>query len=234
MHYLIDGHNLIGRMPDISLDDPDDEVKLVLRLRRWTAASLKRVVTVYFDGGLPGGKDTQLSKGRITVIFAPSNRTADDLLIQRIQQLKNPKEYTLVSSDLKVVTTAVTRRVPCLTAVEFAETLTGYVAEEKSAPSPTQKQPQDHTLSESEVAEWLQLFGPVNLPARKPPPPPPPPPPAPPATPPQPITNAPPPPTTGKAQPDKKPPLLNAKRTTRKLSEDEVDEWMEIFKKGKG
>ncbi len=32
MHYLIDGHNLIAQISDISLDDPDDEAKLVLRL----------------------------------------------------------------------------------------------------------------------------------------------------------------------------------------------------------
>jgi uncharacterized protein len=224
MHYLIDGHNLIGRMPDIRLEDPDDEAKLVLRLRRWTAASLKRVVTVYFDGGLPGGKDTQLSKGRITVIFAPSNRTADDLLLQRIQQLKNPKEYTLVSSDLKVVAAAVARRVPCLMAEEFAETLSGYLVEEKTAPQPP-TQPRDAVLNDSEVAEWLELFGPVKPPPRKPMPAAPPPPTQAPLP-----TNAPSEPA--KAKPDKKPPLMNAKRTTRKLSEAEVDEWLEIFKKG--
>ena len=30
--YLIDGHNLIGQLPDLSLTDPDDEAKLVQKL----------------------------------------------------------------------------------------------------------------------------------------------------------------------------------------------------------
>jgi len=38
MPLLIDGHNLIGQIPDISLSDPDDEAKLVLLLRRYTTA----------------------------------------------------------------------------------------------------------------------------------------------------------------------------------------------------
>jgi len=33
MPYLIDGHNLIAQMPGFSLSDPDDEARLVLRLR---------------------------------------------------------------------------------------------------------------------------------------------------------------------------------------------------------
>src|SRR5262245_8805655 len=33
MHLLVDGHNLIGQMPGLSLADPDDEAQLVLLLR---------------------------------------------------------------------------------------------------------------------------------------------------------------------------------------------------------
>jgi S-adenosylhomocysteine hydrolase len=32
MPYMIDGHNLIGKLPDISLDDPNDEALLVQKL----------------------------------------------------------------------------------------------------------------------------------------------------------------------------------------------------------
>ena len=42
MYYLIDGHNLIAHYPDIELEDPNDEVKLVLVLRSWAAAGRKR------------------------------------------------------------------------------------------------------------------------------------------------------------------------------------------------
>ena len=42
MHYLIDGHNLIAHLADIDLEDPNDEVKLVLMMRGWAAAGRKR------------------------------------------------------------------------------------------------------------------------------------------------------------------------------------------------
>ena len=53
MNYLIDGHNLIARMQTMSLADPDDEAKLVLRLRRWTAASRKRPIARRAAQSLP-------------------------------------------------------------------------------------------------------------------------------------------------------------------------------------
>ncbi len=110
MHYLIDGHNLIGKMPDIDLDDPDDEVKLILQLRSWSARARKRKVTVIFDRGLPGGEEKGLSSGQVKVIFAPAGRSADSLLISRIRSVKNAAEYTLVSSDQKIIRMAEARR----------------------------------------------------------------------------------------------------------------------------
>ncbi|HEY1409924.1 MAG TPA: hypothetical protein VF434_13360, partial [Promineifilum sp.] len=77
MNYLIDGHNLIARTPDLSLADPDDEAKLVALLRRWAMADRRRKVTVIFDGGLPAGESRNLSGSGVKAIFAPNNADAD-------------------------------------------------------------------------------------------------------------------------------------------------------------
>ncbi len=37
MPFLIDGHNVIAALRDIDLDDPDDEAKLVMKLRAWSS-----------------------------------------------------------------------------------------------------------------------------------------------------------------------------------------------------
>ena len=50
MPILIDGHNLIGRLPAISLQDPDDEDKLVRLLKSYQARTGKSL-TVVFDAG---------------------------------------------------------------------------------------------------------------------------------------------------------------------------------------
>lgn len=219
MHYLIDGHNLIARLEDIHLDDPNDEAKLVLRLRSWTAANKKRRVTVIFDGGLPGGKSTRLSTSRVTVIFASSGQTADDLLIRRIKQLKNPAEFTLISSDREVIATARKCRLPAMLSEEFAGQLPSTkrpktppaevaVVGEKSV-ADGREAPQ---LSEDEINEWLDLFGPV--PERKVAPP-----------------VLPPPPKTPNDKPAARPAKQDIGRVDREraLSADEVEEWLRLF-----
>ena len=77
MPLLIDGHNLIGRgqLPGLRLDDPDDEAKLVTRLRAYCARARKRA-TVVFDRGLPGGRHSnQRGPGKKT---SPPNPPCGD------------------------------------------------------------------------------------------------------------------------------------------------------------
>jgi predicted RNA-binding protein with PIN domain len=153
MHYLIDGHNLIGQTAGISLADPDDEARLVALLRRWTAAGRQRKVTVIFDGGIPGGRERALSSGPVEVVFAPAGRPADDLLLARIRRVRNPAEHTLVSSDRKLVEAAAARRMGRVASAAFAAEL------EAPAVAPAPADPREGAPSADEVAEWLALFG---------------------------------------------------------------------------
>ena len=154
MHYLIDGHNLIGRMPDIALEDVQDEVELVLRLRSWAAGARSRRVTVIFDRGLPGGVDRTLSTGDVKVVFAAQGQSADQLLINRIQRASSPGDYTLVSSDLRIVREAQARRMNVIRSETFVSRLVP--AEKSSVVKPA---PGDGpVLDDDELAMWLSLF----------------------------------------------------------------------------
>jgi len=103
MPYLIDGHNLIGALPDIELTDPHDEAKLVLKLRGWAAHHRQRLVIV-FDGGVPGGPSRTLSGGPIEVFFAARGHTiADRVIIARCNAWPIPATWTVVSSDHEVL-----------------------------------------------------------------------------------------------------------------------------------
>lgn len=153
MHYLIDGHNLIARVADISLDDPHDEAKLVLLLRKWTARDRKRRITIIFDRGVPGGEDRLLSRGKLKVVFASTGRTADDLLIFRIRNLSDPAGYTVVSSDGEVVAAALKRKISVISSQDFALSLDRLALGFESG------EPRDDPeLSEAEISEWLKLF----------------------------------------------------------------------------
>src|SRR5215207_7211315 len=105
MPYLIDGHNLIAHMPDISLSDPDDEGKLVVRLRGFAAARRKQCIVV-FDHGLPGGK-SPMSNDTVKVVFATAyHSTADRILMERIRNTPDAGNWTVVTSDNEILAAA--------------------------------------------------------------------------------------------------------------------------------
>lgn len=153
MHWFIDGHNLIGQMPNLHLDDPHDEEKLLERLRSFRAKTGHHL-TVFFDPG-PGYHPSRTKKqGGITVRFAPAGKTADQLLARRLRRLKNPQAATVVSSDRAVQQAARQAGVRVLEAREFAQQL----SRPTSAPISDEGAQADVNLSPQEVDEWLNLF----------------------------------------------------------------------------
>lgn len=209
MHYLIDGHNLIAKIPDISLNDPNDEVELILRLKSWAAASPKRKVTVYFDGGLPGGMEQRLSTSDIKVIFASEGRTADSLIIKRFRKIKNPPEYTLVTSDQEIIAAAQKRRLPHLRSETFAEKM-GKDKQTRATPAPLPPETDDPEISASEIAEWLELFGPEPETPVKP-------------------RQQPKPKKTKPAKSKRRRSPRELKTTDSKLNDAEIEEWLKLF-----
>ena len=77
---LIDGHNLIGQTPGLSLADPNDEQKLIVMLRRYAARKQARIVVI-FDSGNPGGKSKELSGGRWQKSLAKQSRSASTFVL---------------------------------------------------------------------------------------------------------------------------------------------------------
>lgn len=211
MHYLIDGHNVIAQLPDISLDDPDDEAKLVIRLRSWAAGKRKRQVTVYFDGGLPGGEARQLSTSQVKVVFASVGRTADQLLVERINKLSNPGAYTLISSDREILAVA-PRGLRLMSAEAFVSEL---VSLDRLAEKVSEEGSEEPTLSPEDVAEWMALFGPPATAEEQTPKP---------AKPPSPRRQK-----KAKEERDSSRNPATIKSGNRKLTADEVGEWLDIF-----
>ena len=153
MPLLIDGHNLIGRLPDLRLDDPDDEAKLVARLRTYCARTRKRI-TVVFDRGLPGGHSWELSGGGVEVVFAATGHTADGILCERVRQARDPRGLTIVTSDREVISVAQARGARVVRSEEFVAQLGVKVEAKVEAEVKA-----DVRLSAQEVEEWLRMFG---------------------------------------------------------------------------
>lgn len=245
---LIDGHNLIAALPDLSLEDPDDEQKLIVILRKYAAWRRAKVVVV-FDSGIPGGRSNELSGGGVTAIFAGSHTIADRVLMERIRELKKPGEWIVVSSDREVQQAAARRHLIVWSSPDFIKRLARPAATAKSAA------PEERTVSSAEVNEWLDVFGHVPQDTA-------------PAPPPLPLASAPPaprkksslsqddldewlaifgdvpqtnlpvPPLPSAPPVEPAPPPKPKKRRTKAstdggLSPEEVDEWLKIFGKKK-
>ncbi len=149
MPLLIDGHNLIGRTPGLSLADPDDEAELVRRIQRYCRRHRRRA-TVVFDSGVVGGRSGALSTPEVEVVFAPPGRHADDVIRERLRKARDPAGWLVVSSDREVQRVARQAGARVIPAEEFVA--------EMQAPLPSPQEKQAPHLSEDEVQEWLDLF----------------------------------------------------------------------------
>jgi len=155
MRLLIDGHNLIGQMRDIRLDDPHDEAKLAMRLKQYCMRH-RRHCTILFDNGIVGGL-SHLSNSLVTVIFARPGTTADSLIIERIRRTSDPASLTIVTSDRQIRAEAHRHKVPVVLSPDFVRIL------ETPSSSKVDDEDPDPVITAAEVEYWLAVFGSVPI-----------------------------------------------------------------------
>jgi predicted RNA-binding protein with PIN domain len=98
MPYLVDGHNLLGQIPGLSLSEPSDRQRLVTLLAGF-ARTRRCTITVVFDGAPPSGWPADRRVGRVRVLHAGGGRSADDALLDLIRRAPAPRDVILVTSD---------------------------------------------------------------------------------------------------------------------------------------
>lgn len=155
MPFLIDGHNLIGQMPGLSLDDPDDEQKLIELLRAYLVRVNKTGVVI-FDQGLPGGAG-KWSNNVLDVRFAQRPKTADDLIRDRLLRERNPRGLVLVSADRELTDAARRAGAAVRLPIDFARQM---------LEPPKQDQPKEAGLSPTEVEAWEREFRAAKKPGK--------------------------------------------------------------------
>ena len=153
---LIDGHNLIGQMPDLRLDDPDDEEKLLLRLKSYRGRTGRRVV-VFFDPGAAYSSPNRKSDGGISIRRAGTGQRADDLIVQHVLHHHNPRELTVVTSDRAIRDSVLGQGAKTVDSATFAADLAG--SGSRRVWPRRDSGSQDRRLSVEEIQEWLEVFG---------------------------------------------------------------------------
>ena len=153
MPYLIDGHNLIPKVPGLQLGSADDEMQLVELLQEFCRLSRKQV-EVYFDQAAPG-QSGKRALGTVSVYFVAAGRTADQAINQRLEKLgRSARNWVVVSSDRSVQISARHAGAQVLASEAFARLLGETLSQAGSKAS--DKTGSD--LSPEEVEEWLALF----------------------------------------------------------------------------
>ena len=153
MPLIIDGHNLVPKIPGLSLQALDDETQLIELLSAYSRRS-RRKVEVFFDNAQPGMLRARIY-GNVTARFVRAGMPADQAIREKLTRLgKAARNWTVVSSDHQVQAAAGGARATVVSADAFAQELLQTL--EASPPEPGGS---DEKLSPEEVEEWLDLFG---------------------------------------------------------------------------
>jgi predicted RNA-binding protein with PIN domain len=149
MPYLIDGHNLIGKLPGISLSEMDDEQALIEMLQAF-CQRVGKDADVYFDASSSGHGHAR-AHGRVTARYVRSGESADQAISRHLKRLGNEAaNWTVVSSDNQVQNAAKRARARVIGADEFSRQLGSGGDSDKSS---------ERKLSDDEIDDWLELFG---------------------------------------------------------------------------
>lgn len=150
MPYLIDGHNLIGKIPWMHLDSLDDEKELIQLLQSY-CLQVQKEAEIYFDHSASGHARASVH-GKVTARFVRSGETADTAIARHLKRLgKQAANWTVVSSDREVQNYARRARAKLLSSEDFSRELT---AERTGAGADDPPK-----ISNAEVDDWLKLFG---------------------------------------------------------------------------
>ncbi len=165
---VIDGHNLIPKIPGFSLSDLDDEEKLVNLLQAYARARRLKKIELFFDGAPPGHAGAR-SFGVIQAHFVQQGKPADEAIRQYLASLgRAARNVTVVSSDHWVQRSALELHAQVLSAEDFSQQL-----QDLPAKAPPNAAPHAED-SAGALSEWYDVFGldvhqaetPIDLSAR--------------------------------------------------------------------
>jgi predicted RNA-binding protein with PIN domain len=149
--YLIDGHNLIAALPDLSLQDPEDEQKLIKRMHDFCSRSRHKAI-IFFDQGHVAGRPFR-SGAWLQIRFVRPPRTADDAIRVELDRIgREAPNWIVVTSDREIQAAARQAGAKFISSPDFIRQLdAGKGSGDASKP--------ERTLDPDELEQWMLLFG---------------------------------------------------------------------------
>lgn len=147
--YLIDGNNVMGQRVGWHRDKSAARLQLLQELAEF-ARQKKARLTVVFDG-VPEINIADGSSYRgVKVFYARAGSDADRRILELVEQERNRKALTVVTSDLQLLNQVRAYGVRVVRSGEFRQRL---------AQLPTDPVAQELRVRREELAEWMRYFG---------------------------------------------------------------------------
>ena len=150
MRLVIDGHNMLGRMPRPDLSNAARD-ELLLRLQEYVQRHPTHEVMVFFDGR----SVSRQRHGALRVRYSAAGRSADESMLDFLDtlSLKQLRETRIITSDGEVARAA--RQLGCRH--EASEAF--YQRElERTIEEGERRKSADVGLSARELSEWEEFF----------------------------------------------------------------------------
>ena len=155
MPTIIDGNNLIGSSPDISLDDPAARKKIVQLVRKYQESKNGSIIVV-FDGGpdsLYSGDDPA---EKFSVVYPRFGCSADEEIKKILNGYSDFRSVKLVSSDRELKNFAKNKGAKTVNSIEFYFELKRIY---RMNGKKEEKLKRIHNqISKKEVDLWLKIF----------------------------------------------------------------------------
>jgi predicted RNA-binding protein with PIN domain len=155
MPYIIDGNNVIGSSPDISLEDSDSRGKLLGLVRKFQRRKKSKVIVV-FDGEPEDFSHEKNPTEKISIKYPGFGNSADDVIKQILNGYNYFRDVTVVTSDRELKDVARKKGAKIVNSIEFYYELKRSY---RASGEIEQKQKRiDTKLSEGEIDHWLKIF----------------------------------------------------------------------------
>ena len=147
MPYLIDGHNLIPKVPGIELGDIDDEQALFNLLNDFFK-KLRINAIVFFDCAAPGSKSV-INTAFLQAQFINNSSSADVAIINHLKHLGgDARNYKVVTSDHWVADHARTTGASVISSEDFVNNI---FTDDRKRTKKLKNKPED-------IEYWLRIF----------------------------------------------------------------------------
>lgn len=155
MPYIIDGNNLIGSSPDISLEESGARQKVIHIVRKFQQNRNNKVIVV-FDGKPDGENHHQELGPKFQIIFPRYGDSADDEIKRILGSYSDFRDVVLVTSDRELKVFARRLGARTVNSIEFYFRLKREYRE--TGKKEESRKRIETRLSDQEVDQWMKVF----------------------------------------------------------------------------